>query len=299
MESGNAMKSNRIIPKIAMIPTILVALGVFVGCMLWTVSLSFTASKSVPDMTFVGLQQWDRLFHDFRWLLAMKNMFIFGIAYIVGSLALGYALAIFVDQKVKGEGFFRTIFLCPHALSFIVTGEVWQWYLGPTLGLQKSVRDLGWTNFTFDWLVDRDFAIYAIAIAGIWHGAGLVMVLMLAGIRGIDGDIWNATRVDGIPAWRTYISIVLPMVMPSVLTSVALLGAGAIKNYDLVIAMTAGGPGTSTTVPSLVVMNYLGERSNIALAGTGATFMLIVTVGIAAPVLYWRQRRVKLLGMAA
>lgn len=282
-----------------MIPTFVAALGIFVGCMAWTIVFSFTASKSVPDMTFVGFSQWTRLFSDFRWTLAMKNMFIFGVAYILGSLVLGYLLAIFVDQRVKGEGFFRTIFLCPHALSFIVTGEVWQWYLGPTLGLQKAVRDLGWTSFAFDWLVNRDFAIYAVAIAGIWHGAGLVMVLMLAGIRAIDAEIWKATRVDGIPAWRTYLSIVLPMVTPSVLTSIALLGAGAVKNYDLVIAMTAGGPGTSTTVPSQYVMSYLGERANLGLAATGATAMLIITIGVAAPLLYWRGVRQRRLGLTA
>ncbi|MBV9811102.1 MAG: sugar ABC transporter permease [Acetobacteraceae bacterium] len=292
------IRANRLLPKAAMTPIFLAALVVYVGCMAWTVALSFTASRAVPDMHFVGLVQWSRLFGDFRWTLAMRNLFVFGATYILGSLALGYALAIFVDQRVKGEGFFRTVFLCPHALSFIVTGEVWQWYLDPTLGLQKAVQALGWTGFRFDWLVDRVFAIYAIAIAGIWHGAGLVMVLMLAGIRGVDAEIWKATRVDGIPAWRTYLSIVLPMVTPSVLTSVALLGAGAIKNYDLVVAMTAGGPGTATVVPSMFVMSYLGERSNIALAGAGATAMLLVTIVIAAPMLYWRQRRAVRLGLA-
>ena len=285
------MNVNRYAPKIGMLPAILVAVGIFVGCMIWTIVLSFTKSASVPDMTFVGLRNWTRLLGDFRWGLAMTNMFIFGIAYIAGSLILGFLLAVFVDQRVKGEGFFRTVFLYPHALSFIVAGSVWQWYLSPTLGLQKAMHDLGWTSFHFDWLVNRDYAIYAVAIAGIWHGAGLVMVLMLAGIRGIDAEIWKSTRVDGIPAWRTYLSIVLPMTTPSVLTSVALLGAGAVKNYDLVVAMTAGGPGTASTVPSQLVMNYLGERANIALAATGATQMLIVTVFVAAPLLYWRRLR--------
>ncbi len=285
------MNVNRYTPKIGMLPMIVVAIGIFIGCMAWTIVLSFTDSKSVPAMTMVGLRNWSRLTSDFRWSLAMKNMFIFGVAYILGSLILGFILAVFVDQRVKGEGFFRTIFLCPHALSFIVAGSVWQWYLSPTLGLQKAMHDLGWTSFQFDWLVNRDFAIYAVAIAGIWHGAGLVMVLMLAGIRGIDAEIWRATRVDGIPAWRTYVSIVLPMVTPSILTSFALLGAGAVKNYDLVIAMTGGGPGTASTVPSQLVMNYLGERANIALAATGATQMLLVTIFVAAPLLYWRRLR--------
>ena len=233
----------------------------------------------------------------FRWTLAVRNLFVFSTTYIVGSLAVGYALAIFIDQRVRGEGFFRSVFLCPHALSFIVTGEVWQWYLDPAFGLQKAVQDLGWSGFHFDWIVDRSLAIYAVAVAGIWQGAGLVMVLMLAGIRGVDAEIWKATRVDGVPAWRTYLSIVLPMVTPSVLTSIALLGAGAIKNYDLVVAMTGGGPGTATLVPSMYVMSYLGERSNIALASAGATAMLLIAVGVTAPMLYWRQRRTARLGL--
>ena len=290
--------SNRLLPRVAMAPMFLAAFVVYLGCMAWTVAMSFTASRTVPDMQFVGLLQWSRLFTDFRWLLSLQNLFIFGATYIGGSLVVGYALAVLVDQKVRGEGFYRTVFLCPHALSFIVTGEVWQWYLDPTLGLQKAVQDLGWTGFHFDWLVDRSLAIYTVAIAGIWQGAGLVMVLMLAGIRGVDAEIWKATRVDGVPAWRTYLSIVLPMVTPSVLTSLALLGAGAVKNYDLVVAMTGGGPGTATLVPSLYVMSYLGERSNIALSGAGATTMLLVTVVVAAPLLYWRQRRTARLGLA-
>ena len=158
-----------------MLPTFLVALVVYVGCMIWTVVMSFTASRSVPDMHIVGFLQWSRLLSDFRWVLSVRNLFVFGITYIFGSLAVGYLLAILVDQKVRGEGFFRSVFLCPHALSFIVTGEVWQWFLDPTLGLQKAVQDLGWSSFHFDWIVDRNLAIYTIAIAGIWQGAGLVM----------------------------------------------------------------------------------------------------------------------------
>ncbi len=291
-------RSNRLLPRAAMLPTFLAALVVYVGCMSWTVVMSFTASRTVPDMHIVGFTQWSRLLGDFRWILSVRNLFVFGVTYILGSLAVGYLLAILIDQKVRGEGFYRSVFLCPHALSFIVTGEVWQWYLDPTLGLQKAMHDLGWSGFHFDWLVDRNLAIYTVAIAGIWQGAGLVMVLMLAGIRGIDAEIWKATRIDGIPAWRTYLSIVLPMVTPSVLTSIALLGAGAIKNYDLVVAMTGGGPGTATLVPSMYVMSYLGERSNIALSAAGATAMLLITVGLAAPMLYWRQRRIVRLGLA-
>jgi glucose/mannose transport system permease protein len=208
---------------------------------------------------------------------------------------LGYLLAVFIDQRVHGENFFRTVFLCPHALSFIVTGELWKWYLDPELGLQKFVHDLGWSGFTFDWIADRHLAIYTLVMAGIWQSVGVVMVLMLAGLRSVDEDIWKVTRVDGIPAWRVYLGVVPPMMLPSILTSVALLGTGAVKNYDLVVAMTSGGPGIATDVPSKFVMEYLFERSNIGLAAAGATTMLLTTIIIAAPLLLWqawqKQRR--------
>jgi glucose/mannose transport system permease protein len=286
-------------PVLAMSPTIVMVAAVFVGCLLWTVFVSFTDSRSIPDLTWSGVGQWTRLFTDYRWRAALNHMFVFGALYIAGCLLLGYVLAVFIDQRVHGENFFRTVFLCPHALSFIVTGQLWKWYLDPELGLQRSVRHLGWSGFTFDWIADRHLAIYTIVIAGVWQSVGVVMVLMLAGLRGIDEDIWKVTRVDGIPAWRVYLSVVPAMIVPSILTSVALLGTGAVKNYDLVIAMTAGGPGIATDVPSKFVMEYLFERSNIGLAAAGATTMLILTAAVAAPLLIWQAWQRRRTGRAA
>lgn len=285
-------------PKLALLPMILTVVVVYVGCLAWTVFVSFTNSKSIPDLTLAGAGQWVRLYADYRWRIAMHNLFVFGALYIVGCLVVGYLLAVLVDQRVRGENFFRTVFLCPHALSFIVTGEVWKWYLDPELGLQKFVRDHGWSTFTFDWLTDRGMALYTLVFAGIWQSVGVVMVLMLAGLRSIDEDLWKVTRVDGIPAWRVYLGVVPPMIVPVVLTCVALLGTGAVKNYDLVIAMTGGGPGISTDVPSKFVMEYLFERSNIGLAAAGASTMLLTTIAVAAPLLGWQmwQRRRSLRG---
>ncbi len=292
-DSPGRYRRFRIAPVLAMSPTILAVVAVYVGCLLWTVFVSFTDSRSLPDLTWSGVGQWTRLFTDYRWRTAFHNMFLFGALYIAGCLLLGYGLAILIDQRVKGENFFRTVFLCPHALSFIVTGQLWKWYLDPEFGLQRTMHELGWSSFTFDWIADRHYAIYTIVIAGIWQSVGVVMVLMLAGLRGIDEDIWKVTRVDGIPSWRVYLSVVPPMIVPSMLTSVALLGTGAVKNYDLVIAMTDGGPGIATDVPSKFVMEYLFERSNIGLAAAGATTMLLTTVAVAAPLLLWQawQRR--------
>ena len=285
------MHIRNLAPKLTMAPVILAVLVIFVGGLFWTVAISLTSSRSLPVWEFVGLENWSRLLDNGRWGNAYRNMLVFGVGYIGGCLMLGYLMAILIDQKVRGETFFRTVFLFPHALSFIVTGVVWQWYLNPQLGLQKFVHDLGWTEFAFNPIGERSLAIYALIAAAVWHGAGIVMALMLAGLRGIDLDIWKATRVEGIPRWRTYTSIVLPMLMPAVATSFILLGVGVVKNYDLVIAMTGGGPGAATEVPAKFVMENLLERGNISLAASGAVMMLATVVGLAAPVWYWQSYR--------
>jgi len=280
--------------KIAIAPTVLVTLIVFVGCLVWTFAISFTSTRGVPVFDFVGLAKYQELWASSRWQTSFKNMFIFGAGFISLSLILGMLLAVLIDQQVRAENAFRTIFLYPHALSYIVTGLAWQWFLNPQLGLQKFVQDLGWSDFTFRVLVDRNVAIYAIIAAAVWHSAGLVMAIMLAGLRGVDDEIWKATKVEGIPRWRAYIWIILPMLGPAMTTCIMLLAFGVIRNYDLVVAMTNGGPGTATEVPAKFVMEYLFERQNAGLASAAATIMLLSVVAVGAPVWYlqsWRNRR--------
>ncbi|WP_211115616.1 carbohydrate ABC transporter permease [Arenibaculum pallidiluteum] len=276
---------------LALLPTALVVLVVYVGCMLWTVRLSFTGSTLLPRYDWVGFAQYVRLFANDRFLTSAGNIVIFGILFITGCLILGFLLAVFIDQNVRGEGVLRTIFLYPYAMSFIVTGVAWQWFLNPGLGLQKLMRDTGFPGFTFDWLVNPDMAIYTIVIAGIWHGAGLTMAILLAGLRGVDSDLWKAARVDGVPAWRYYLSVVLPLLRPMVVTATVLLATGVVKLYDLVVAMTLGGPGISTEVPAKFVMDHLFERNNIGLGTAAATIMLIAVVSILAPWVYARYVR--------
>lgn len=276
---------------LALLPTALVVLVVYVGCMLWTVRLSLSSSRLLPKLDWVGLDQYQRLLTNDRFLVSVQNLAIFGVLFILGCLILGFLLAVFIDQRVRAEGLFRTIFLYPYALSFIVTGLAWQWFLNPSLGLQKLVRDAGFESFTFDWLVNQQMAIYTIVIAGLWHGSGLVMALMLAGLRGIDADLWKAARVDGIPTWRVYASIVLPLLGPMIVTATVLLATGVMKLYDLVVAMTRGGPGIATEVPAKFVMDHLFERNNIGLATAAATIMLITVVAVLAPWFYSQYGR--------
>ena len=278
---------------LALVPTALIVLVVYVGCMLWTVRLSFTSSTLLPKFDFVGLAQYERLIVNDRFVVSAQNPVIFGVLFIAGCLVLGFLLAVFIDQRVRGEGAFRTVFLFPYSMSFVVTGVAWQWFLNPGLGLEKLVRDMGFSDFTFDWLVNQEMAIYTLVIAGIWHGAGLTMAILLAGLRGVDEDLWKAARVDGVPPWRYYLSIVLPLLRPMVVTATVLLAISVVKLYDLVVAMTGGGPGIATEVPAKFVMDHLFERNNIALGSAAATLMLVTVVIIIAPWIYARYVRSK------
>jgi glucose/mannose transport system permease protein len=272
--------------KIASIPMILTALVVFVGGTVWTITYSFTNSKLLPRLNFVGLDQYERLWTTNRWLVSIENLLIYGVLSLIFSLVIGFLLAALLDQKIRFEDTFRTIFLYPFALSFIVTGLVWQWILNPDFGVQRIVRGLGFESFTFDPLYDADIVIYGILIAGLWQGTGLIMCLMLAGLRGIDEDIWKAARVDGIPAWKTYLFIVIPMMRPVFVTTLVLIASGIVKLYDLVVAQTGGGPGIASEVPAKYVYDYMFLGQNLGQGFAASTIMLLTVAIILIPWAY-------------
>ena len=265
--------------KIASIPMMLTAVVIFLGGTVWTVVYSFTNSKLLPRAKFVGLDQYERLWDAPRWIVSIQNLAIYGIFTLIFSLVIGFLLAALMDQKIRFENTFRTIFLYPFALSFIVTGLVWQWILNPEFGVQSVVRSLGFENFTFDPLYNSDIVIYGVLIAGLWQGTGLVMCLLLAGLRGIDEDIWKAARVDGIPMWKTYLFIVIPMMRPVFNTTLVIIASGNDKVYDLVVAQTSGGPGISSEVPAKYVYDYMFQAQNLG-QGFAASTMMLVTVAI-------------------
>lgn len=277
--------------KLAVTPSVVIALIAFIGCLLWTVYISFTGSRLLPDYEWVAFAQYERLFATLRWQIAYSNMFIFGVLFIGICLVLGFVLAVAIDQHIRAEGLFRTIFLYPLSMSFVVTGLAWQWFLNPTLGLQAVVRDLGFENFVFDWLVRGDRAIYTLVIAAVWQASGLVMAIMLAGLRGIDKEIWRATRIDGVHPARVYWHVVLPMLRPMVMTAVVLLAIGVVKSYDLVVAMTGGGPGNASDLPARFVIDHTFQRANLGLAAAGAVVMLVTMAAAVVPYLYSEMRR--------
>jgi glucose/mannose transport system permease protein len=277
-----------LVPWLALLPMAATVLWVYVGSVAWSVRVSFSSSRTLPIPDFVGLKQYTRLFGSERWTMSLENLALFGLVFIVGCLAIGFLLAVFIDQRVKGEGVLRTVFLYPYAMSFVATGLVWQWMLNPELGLQQTVRGWGFPNFAFDWIVRQDAAMYAIALAAVWQASGLVMALMLAGLRGIDESLWMAARIDGIPPWRVYASIVLPMLGPSFGTAFVLLAVGVVKVFDVVVAMTQGGPGLATEVPAKFIIDNLFSRANIGLASAASTVLLLTVLALLAPWLYAR-----------
>ncbi|MDG2298668.1 MAG: sugar ABC transporter permease [Planktomarina sp.] len=273
--------------KIAALPMIATALVVFVGCTLWTIYHSFTRSRLLPaPEKWVGFKNYDRLWGENRWLISIENLAIFGACSLVLSLVIGFILAALLDRKIRFENTIRTIILYPFALSFVVTGLVWQWLLNPSLGLQNVIREWGWTTFTFDPLNNAEIVIFGILIAGVWQGSGFVMVLMLAGMRGIDEDVWKASRVEGIPAWKTYIFIVIPMMRPVFVTALVIISAGIIKVYDLVVAQTSGGPGIASEVPAKYVIDKMFGSQNLGLGFAASTMMLLSVLVVLIPWAY-------------
>lgn len=272
--------------KIASAPMVLTAVVVFLGGTLWTVVHSFTSSKLLPRLNFVGLEQYERLWASSRWLTSIGNLAVYGLLSLIFSLVIGFLLATLLDQKIRFEDTFRTIFLYPFALSFIVTGLVWQWILDPGLGLQAMVRRTGWESFTFDPLNAPHLVMYGLLIAGLWQGTGLVMCLMLAGLRGIDEDIWKAARVDGIPTWKTYAFIIIPMLRPVFITTLVIITSGIVKLYDLVVAQTGGGPGGASEVPAKYVYDFMFLAQNLGQGFAASTMMLLSVAIVVIPWAY-------------
>jgi glucose/mannose transport system permease protein len=274
----------------ALLPMALTVVLGYIGTVLWSVRISMSSSKLLPRSDFVGLDQYTRLFESERWVVSLQNVAIFGALFLVACLTLGFLLAVFIDQKVRAEGVLRTVFLYPYAMSFVATGLVWQWMLNPELGLQATLRSWGLEGFVFDWIVDQRMVIFAVVIAAVWQASGLVMAILLAGLRGVDDEQWKAARIDGIPRWRYYASIVLPQLGPAFGTAFVLLAVAVVKVYDVVVSMTQGGPGIASEVPAKFIMDNLFQRGNIGLASAASTVMLLGVLVLVVPYWYARSR---------
>jgi len=279
------------LPKIVISPSFAVILWFVYGFVLWTFYISLTKSKMLPRYEFWGFEQHFRLWSNPRWFNAVENLLIFTVLFVAICLLIGIILSILLDQKIRAEGFLRTVYLYPMALSFIVTGTAWKWMLNPTMGIEKLFTDWGFTDFTFDWLVNRDMSIYTIVIAAVWQSSGFVMALFLAGLRSIDDEIVKAAKIDGASLYSIYITIILPMMRPVFMSSIVILLHISIKSYDLVIALTAGGPGISSDMPAVFMTQMAFHRSEIGLASASAVMMFLTVLAVVVPYLYSELRR--------
>lgn len=279
---------------IGTLPMAFTAIVIYVICIGFTVFWSFTNSKLFPSFTLVGFEQYEDLWKEPRWRVSAMNIWIFGAASIICNMVFGYLLAVFLDQRIRQEDALRTIFLYPFALSLVITGLVWQWMMDPNLGIQSAVRQLGWTDFNFAPISSPETALVGLVVGGIWNGVGVTMAILLAGLRGIDAEIWKAARVDGIPTWRTYLFIVLPMMKGAIITAFVLQAVGVIRVFDLVVAMTGGGPGISTYMPAVYVIQNINARE-VGQGMAAATMMLLPVVAVIAvqQFVLWRARRRK------
>ena len=281
------------LPKIVLAPTTIVMIVCMYGFIAWTGLLSLTKSRMMPQWEFVGLDQYVRLFNNPRWDVAVDNLFIFLILFILIALILGLLLAIFLDQKIRNEGVIRTIYLYPMAISFIVTGTAWKWILNPGLGIEKLVRDLGFVGFEFRWLVESDMAIYTIVIAAVWQSSGFVMALFLAGLRGVDENLTKAAKIDGASTIRLYWHVILPLMRPVFFTAIVILTHIAIKSFDLVQALTGGGPGYSSDLPANFMYTFSFNRAQIGMGAASAMIMLFGVLAVLIPYLYSELRERK------
>jgi glucose/mannose transport system permease protein len=288
-KNGNGIqrKCADAIPKLVLAPSFAFVLLFVYGFILFTAVLSFTGSKLLPDLShWVGLGNYSRLFAHPNWTMSLKNLAIFSSLYIGISIILGLMLAIFLDQKIRCEGVIRPIFLYPMALSFIVTGIAWKWFLDPGIGLQQVVRSWGFESFEFRWIKDSNLAVYTIVLAAIWQSSGFVMAMFLAGLRGIDNEIVRAAQIDGASDAQIYRRVIIPMMRPVFLSAFVVLAHLAIKSYDLVVAMTDGGPGTATWMPAMFMQKFTFSRNEIGMGAASAIIMLMMIAAIIVPYLY-------------
>lgn len=280
-----------IIPKVVLAPTFMASVIFVYGFILWTAWLSFTKSRLLPKYELVGFLQYIRLWNSDRWWVASKNLIIFGSLFIAFCIVLGLLLAILLDQRIRIEGALRTIYLYPMALSFIVTGSVWKWILNPTMGIERLIVQLGFPNFTFDWLVNSEMSIYTIVIAGVWQSTGFAMALFLAGLRGIDDSIIKAAQVDGASLPRIYWRIIIPSLRPVFFSAIIILSHIAIKSFDLIMVLTRGGPGYSSDVPATFMYAFSFTRSRLGLGAASSIVMFGAVMAIIIPYLYSELRK--------
>lgn len=287
-------KSEKLVPVAMLLPSI-VAIAIFVyGFIAWTGYVSLSEWNTlVKNLTFAGFSNYAFLFNDFRFQADLRNTVMFTALFIAGGMLVGLSLAVMVDRKIKGEAFFRNIFVFPMALSFVVTGVVWQWILNPTTGVNLLLKSLGVTNVP-NWFISTEIipkismgqidfglpvAIIAVVIAAIWQTSGFAMAMYLAGLRNISEELREAARVDGATEWQVLRKVILPQLKPITMSLIIILAHISLKIFDLVYAMTGPGAMFVTDVPG-VYMFETTFRGNHYAQGAGIAMIMLLLVSL-------------------
>jgi glucose/mannose transport system permease protein len=263
-------------------PSILAVLIFVYGFIAWSVRVSLSAWKGLnPDYTWVGLKNYLALFSDPRFHVDVRNTLIFTSVFVLGSIILGFLMAVMLDQGLKGEGFFRSLFLFPMAISYIVTGVVWRWLMNPAEGDRLSGLNLLFSNLHLDFLINKwhtteGWGIAAIALAAIWQMSGYTMAIYLAGMRSIPGELREAAQIDGANEFQIYRYIILPLLAPVTLSALIILGHMSLKVFDLIIAVA--GKQLPLDVPSI----YMWQTTFDGLFyGRGAAVGILLLISVA------------------
>jgi len=229
---------------IALVTPSIIAIAIFVyGFIGWTARVSLSKWKGLlPDYTWAGLENYKGLFSDARFNIDIRNTLIFTVIFVIGSLIIGLTLAVLLDQNIKSEGFFRSVYLFPMAISFIVTGVVWRWLMNPAMGSRLSGLNLLFTNMGLDFLVNKwyttpQWGIAFIALPAIWQMSGYTMALYLGGLRAIPIQLREAAQVDGASEWQIFKLIIFPLLRPITLSAMIILGHISLKVFDLILAV--------------------------------------------------------------
>lgn len=310
---------DRVVSIVLLLPALL-AVAVFVyGMIGWSAWVSVSKANDLSfDMTFNGLANYAAIFDNIRFQLDLRNTVVFTVCFVGASLVIGLVLANLLDRRIRGEAVFRSLFLFPLAISFIVTGVVWKWLLTPTAGVNALfgldpttnrwftdptvihiAADSGPGRFLSDiglgFLASTEFgvpvALLSLVIAAVWQMSGFVMALYLAALRGIPDELREAARVDGASEWQLFRRVVLPLLTPVTVTAVIILGHISLKIYDLQQAMTKQGPGFATDFPASYMWQTAFTDNQFAKGAAVGIVMLILVASLIVPYLIWNRRQ--------
>jgi len=292
------IKGDNWTPILFITPSI-VAVGIFVyGFISWTSFISFVKWNNViPDYTLVGFENYRKLFANMRFQIDLHNTLVFTIIFVTSCLLIGLLLAVLIDQRIKGEGIFRNLFLLPMALSFIVSGVIWRWLFNPgsfqlgNIGLNQLFEKVGLNFLICGWYTDPNIGIIAVAIAAIWQFSGYTMALYLAGLRGIPLELREAAAIDGASQWKAFYYITLPFLRPITFGAIIILGHISLKIFDLVMAMTGSGPAFSSDVPAFFMYDTTFRGNHFSQGASIAIILLLLISLLIIPYLITTFRK--------